>query len=755
MPQYHAQSGSGAEDLFIELFSDTFGAEKAGYLYSQYHFYDIYQNSRYADFMLENDGRKIAIEIDDEASHNPGLVSSGKFYDDLLKQNSMIYLGWDVYRWAVRQMQKQPDSVKDELRVFLGNQPHFREIEDYLPQQRGMALDGTQLALKEHQKQALLALDQMRSENKTIALLYHATGTGKTVTAVTDAKRCGGRVLFLAHTQELVRQAADTFSALWPEVTVGIFMDSSHDTQSHVICGSVQSVALHTEMFGESAFDYLIVDEAHHASAETYQKVLAYFQPKFTLGLTATPERSDDTDILDIFKNTAHKLDIQTAVEIGELVPVRCIRIHTNIDLSKVRFNSVQYNIRDLESKIFVPERNRLIVDTWLKYVGNRRTVVFCASVKHAEQIAQMFRDEGIAAAAVSGGMKSSERQEFQDRFVQKDLLVLCACDLLNEGWDCPETEVLFMARPTMSKVLYTQQLGRGMRLYPGKESLMVFDFVDNAGMFNAPYSLHRLFRLNEYHAGALALAPDKKRAAEQELYARGEKPDALLDWPVDATDYELVDIFNWQEEAAGMVSQMELVRRVDVQTETIERYVREGKITPDLTVPISEHRTFKYFKEETVRSIAAEFHWKLIDDSNRKSLFMDMIRRMDMSYSYKPVLLKAILQYADAKGRVSLDNIVAYFRKFYDDRRTRGLPAEKSNSIYNDPQVTDKKILQNILQNPFKRFEDMSMMHHTKTLGIIQVDESVWKALTEEDRAEILAECDKDLDEYFKRIEK
>ena len=128
----------------------------------------------------------------------------------------------------------------------------------------------------------------------------------------------------------------------------------------------------------------LAVKEAHHASADSYQKVLSYFRSDFTLGLTATPERSDDKNIIDIFKNTAHKLDIQTAVEIGELVPVRCIRIHTNIDLTKVRFNSVQYNIRDLESKIFVPERNMLIVDTFMEYVSTKRTVIFCAIVKHA-----------------------------------------------------------------------------------------------------------------------------------------------------------------------------------------------------------------------------------------------------------------------------------------------------------------------------------------------------------------------------------
>lgn len=754
MAVYHALSGSAAEDLFIDLFSETFGAEKAGYLYSQYPFFDIYQNSRYADFLLENGGRKVAIEIDDETSHNKSLVSSNKFYDDLLKQNSMIYLGWDVYRWAVRQMQIQPEAVKDELRVFLGSQPRFREIEDYLPTQRGKTLDGAHLELKQHQREALDALQAMRDRHETIALLYHATGTGKTVTAVMDAKRCGGRTLFLAHTQELVNQAADTFGTLWSEVTVGRYMEAIKEPDAHVVCGSVQSVALHLEDFREDAFSYLIVDEAHHAAADTYQKILAYFHPAFTLGLTATPERTDDNRaILDIFKNTAHKLDIQTAVEIGELVPIRCIRIHTNIDLTRARFNSVQYNIRDLESKIYVPERNRLIVDTWLQYVRDKRTVVFCASVRHAEQIAELFRQAGVPAAAVSGGMKPAERREFQDRFVRREILVLCACDLLNEGWDCPEIEVLFMARPTMSRVLYTQQLGRGMRLFPGKESLMVFDFVDNASQYNMPQSLHRLFKLKEYRPGQLAVAPGAQKAAEAALYAKGEKPEALIDWPVDATDYELVDIFNWQDEAAGMISQMEFVRRVDVQTETIERYVREGKLVPDLVVPMSEHRTFKYFKEETLERYARQYGWTLIDDSNRKELFLEMVRQMDMSYSYKPVLIKAILRHADEKGRIQLADIVAYFRAYYEGRRAAGLVVEKPNSLFARGGYTDKEAERNILANPFKRFEDMQMLRHTRTLGIVQVDESVWKKLTAGEKAEMEKICEEKLEQYFSRL--
>ena len=113
---------------------------------------------------------------------------------------------------------------------------------------------------------------------------------------------------------------------------------------------------------------------------------------------------------------------------------------------------------------------------------------------------------------------------------VYRESQVLCACDLVNEGGDCPEIEVLFMARPTMSKVLYTQQLGRGMRLFEGKESLMVFDFVDNASQYNMPQSLHRLFKLKDYKPGRLAVASGERKAAEEELHSKGEKPEALID---------------------------------------------------------------------------------------------------------------------------------------------------------------------------------------------------------------------------------
>src|SRR5690606_11256119 len=141
------------------------------------------------------------------------------------------------------------------------------------------------------------------------------------------------------------------------------------------------------------------------------------------------------------------------------LSPVRCIRIKTNVDLSTVRINGIKYYSQDLESKLYVPERNKIIVDTYLNYVKDKKTVVFCASVKHAEMISNLFRENGIASEAVSGSMKNSERKRILNEYENGDINVLCACDLLNEGWDSPGTEVLFMARPTLSKTLYIQQL--------------------------------------------------------------------------------------------------------------------------------------------------------------------------------------------------------------------------------------------------------------------------------------------------------
>ena len=640
-PMKATSVNSRAEELFVQLFCEAFGPEKTENLQVQYPCVDIYGRHRYIDFALESPESKIAIEIDGETYHNPSKVSENKYADDLLKQNSLIYDNWKVYRWIYSQLEKQPEKVKDELITFLGTSPMFKAFEADLPVQMGQTIE-----LRDYQQEATENLQKMREDGKTIALLYNATGVGKTITAATDAKAVGGRTLFLVNALKLASQAKETFAKAWPEATLGEYTGSQKDMTQTVIFATVQSISKDLEKFSPTDFDYLIVDECHHAAANTYQKIFTYFHPKFILGLTATPERSDGEDMLELFQNVAHKMDLKTAVERGVLVPIRCIRVKTNIDLTDVRINGIKYNSQDLESKLFIPERNQLIVDTYLKYVNGKKTVIFCASVDHAAEIAK-------------------------------------------------------------------------------------------------------------YQPMAYVLAPENKRKLDQDMLFQGEKPEAWLDVPIDVSDYEIIDLFNWQNSVKDMISQIEFVRMVDVQSETVERYIKDGKVKPDLSTPFGDKRMFHYFREESIRNIAKQYGWDLITPQNMADKFMKFIETMDMSYFYKPVLLKAIYEYMDTSGRVALPDVVGYFIDFYEDRKAHGMIAEKSTSIYQKGGYTRKDVEKNILSNPFKRFEDMRFLMRCKDVETIEVNPIIFRKLTREDWLHIVDVCDKSLEKYYLRLKK
>lgn len=640
-PMKATSVNSRAEELFVQLFCEAFGPEKTENLQVQYPCVDIYGRHRYIDFALESPESKIAIEIDGETYHNPSKVSENKYADDLLKQNSLVYDNWKVYRWIYSQLEKQPEKVKDELITFLGTSPMFKAFEADLPVQMGQTIE-----LRDYQQEATENLQKMREDGKTIALLYNATGVGKTITAATDAKAVGGRTLFLVNALKLASQAKETFAKVWPEATLGEYTGSQKDMTQTVIFATVQSISKDLEKFSPTDFDYLIVDECHHAAANTYQKIFTYFHPKFILGLTATPERSDGEDMLELFQNVAHKMDLKTAVERGVLVPIRCVRVKTNIDLTDVRINGIKYNSQDLESKLFIPERNQLIVDTYLKYVNGKKTVIFCASVDHAAEIAK-------------------------------------------------------------------------------------------------------------YQPMAYVLAPENKRKLDQDMLFQGEKPEAWLDVPIDVSDYEIIDLFNWQNSVKDMISQIEFVRMVDVQSETVERYIKDGKVKPDLSTPFGDKRMFHYFREESIRNIAKQYGWDLITPQNMADKFMKFIETMDMSYSYKPVLLKAIYEYMDTSGRVALPEVVDYFIDFYEDRKVHGMIAEKSTSIYQKGGYTRKDVEKNILSNPFKRFEDMRFLMRCKDVETIEVNPIIFRKLTREDWLHIVDVCDKSLEKYYLRLKK
>lgn len=741
---------SSAEDKFVELFAQVFGMEKVQLLAYDQPVEDIYGASRFIDYALKTVDANIAFEIDGLTWHHPEAITIEKFEDDLLRQNSLIHHGWKVFRWTDRELFSEPEKVKEQLALFLESIADIVSFDDFLPKQHGEAFE-----LRPHQEEALDALATMRAEGKTIGLLTHAQGAGKTVVAVTDAKSVGGRTLFLAHRRELVVQAYDELKALWPEQSTGLFLGDVREHDAFNIAGSIQSLAERYKEFDATTFAYIVVDEAHHAAASTYRRLLGYFRPEFVLGLTATPERADGQSILDLFRDSAHRLDLRTAIERGELVPIRCVRVKTNVDLTRVRFNHVQYNRKDIEERLLIPPRDALIVETYLQHVAGRKAVVFCVNVRHGENISELFRKQGISARSVSGRMSTTERDACMRAYRAGEVDVLCACDILNEGWDCPEVEVLMMARPTLSKVIYLQQLGRGTRKSSGKECLIVFDFVDNSTKYNQSLSLHRVMGERKYRFGDIVVGPEGSLNDDHSAIANGEAPASVLQIGVWAKDFEEIDLFNWQEAVSGMKSVSELEFDLGTSAGLIRRAVERGEIDADHTLQLGD-RIHYYFSEERTPEVCQALGIVPIDADNVKEKFIAYVAKMDMSASYKPVLMLCLIETVDERGRVKTSELIDKFQAFYLNRAARGQTVERSSITMSRVSELDKAEVQGIaLRMPFEKFERRRYLEYDqRDLAYVRFSRPLWKGLSKSDLAELKHKCEQGIQQYYQRID-
>lgn len=335
------------------------------------------------------------------------------------------------------------------------------------------------------QQEALAALAKTRADGFDAGMVVMATGLGKTWLAAFDAARPGiGRVLFIAHRDEILRQSRDVFRKVIPDGSMGLYTGGEKQPDAQYVFASVQTLRGHLDAFAADTFDYIVVDEFHHAAASSYRTVLDHFTPKFLLGLTATPERTDGADLLALCRdNVPFHCDLVDGIARKELVPFHYWGVPDPVDFEPIPWRGGRFDPEVLQAALETQDRALAAFDEWEKRKG-MRTLAFCASKHHADFMARFFRERGIRCAAVHTGPLSAPRHQSIDHLRNGALEVLFAVDLFNEGLDVPEIDTVLMLRPTESPIIFLQQLGRGLRTMLGKAALTVIDFIGNHRTF-------------------------------------------------------------------------------------------------------------------------------------------------------------------------------------------------------------------------------------------------------------------------------
>ena len=331
------------------------------------------------------------------------------------------------------------------------------------------------------QRKALKELQRYRDMGVYKALVVSATGSGKTYLAAFDARNYDAkRVLFVVHRDKILNDAKETFMKVFgAEKTYGLYVGKNKDMDADFVFASNIMLSMHLTDFLPNEFDYVVMDECHHAAADTYKKIMEYFKPGFMLGLTATPERMDNQDVFEMFdKNVPYELRLRDAIMNDLVVPFHYYGIRDKL---------VDYSFSDatkVAKEIAKPENVEFIASEIEKHKpsGKLKAIAFCSSIAHAILMADELEDLGYATVALTGKNDLGQRiKAFND--LQDDsnpLEILCTVDILNEGVDIPQVNMVLFLRPTESSTIFLQQLGRGLRKYEGKQYVTVLDFIGN-----------------------------------------------------------------------------------------------------------------------------------------------------------------------------------------------------------------------------------------------------------------------------------
>ena len=523
-------------------------------------------------------------------------------------------------------------------------------------------------------------LDKLEAERAvrgyTRNLVVAATGTGKTVVSALDYRRfrrqnpCSPcRLLFVAHREEILRQSLYTFRAVLKDANFGeMFVGNIRPESLDNLFISIQTFNSRnfTEKTTADFYDYIVVDEFHHAAAPTYQKLLTYYQPKILLGLTATPERMDGKDILPYFSNRiAAEIRLPEAIDRKLLCPFQYFGVTDVVDLDSLRWTAGGYDRTELSniytiSGLVAKRRADLVIESLLKYVTDIDDVKglgFCVSVEHAKFMANIFNERGIPSRFLTGDFPDEERKDAKNKLVSGQVRFIFVVDIYNEGVDIPEVNTVLFLRPTESLTVFLQQLGRGLRLSEGKECLTVLDFI---GQANKKYNFEDKFAalLTNTTRGVTREIRDGFISLPKGCYIQLERK---------AAKYILDNIRASYGNSAGLVSRIATFREDMGKELTLANFLDHYRLDPRslykyssfsrLCVRADVRDDFTEPLEETMTKAFARL--SVIDSRRWISFLLDILPRLDdVDFSALPPVEKRMLQmfYVTVWGKAAED---------------------------------------------------------------------------------------------------
>lgn len=575
------------------------------------------------------------------------------------------------------------------------------------------------------QIEALYELKKTRLDGNDKALVVAATGIGKTYLAAFDSREFN-RVLFVAHREEILKQAYESFANVrtdkWLyvikdeeklvadkeeileykvnnkttqayEYNMGFFKNSTKETKKDIIFASVQSLGkekyLNERYFDKDYFDYIVVDEFHHAVSKNYQNIINYFNPKFMLGLTATPDRLDNKDVFSICDyNTVYEATLKTAIDKGWLVPFRYYGIYDeSVNYDKVEYKNGKYNEKELEKALSINNRAELILKHYKKYKSTR-ALGFCTSKSHTEFMAKYFNENGVPSCAVyssNEGEYNEERSIALKKLRDEDINVIFSVDMFNEGLDIKSIDMVMFLRPTESPTVFLQQLGRGLRKDKNKKYLNVLDFIGNFKKANlVPYLLTGESKIRESNTTTI---PSEEDYPE----------DCFIDF-----DFRLIDIFDRIKKATQKIEDKiveEFFRIKEYLGHTPSRTDMFTYMDEDLYINIKKKSKLNIFRDYISFLVKINEYEDTLKDTLGHE-FIKFIETTSMSKTYKLPVLLAFYNNGNMKLKINDEDLYKSFKEFYS-KGSNGVDMLKDKSTSKFKTWDKKEYVKLARKNP------------------------------------------------------